>query len=474
MVNNEGVIDNEVHSPLVESSLSTLSFTPHPDQLKLLQKLSDFIEKGGERDVFILNGYAGTGKTSMVGAFIKALKENRRKVVIVAPTGRAAKVAQSFSGHQASTIHKLLYRGNSLDPGNTTYFIARNTTPDTIFIVDEASMISDSPSSNGRSLLYHLVNYVYSCPGCKMIMVGDEAQLPPVGQESSTAMQPARLRSLGLNPIGYSLELPVRQKAMSGIIHNATFMRQKLFYPEMDAPNALFVKGFPDVEVISSEDLADALASSHAEVGEDETLIITRSNKRANNFNRAIRNIVMYAEEPLERGDRVVISKNDYFWSKENKLPGFIANGETAEVTWVGKTEKAYGRYFTDVELRFISDGSIVGAKAMLRSLVCEGPSIPRTEMERFYTRVMDAYEGELSKKIKGALEDPFYNALQMKYAYCVTCHKAQGGQWKHVYIDMGGIAPEAMTGEFYRWLYTATTRATTKLFFINPTMELL
>ncbi|MDE6254921.1 MAG: ATP-binding domain-containing protein [Muribaculaceae bacterium] len=182
----------------------------------------------------------------------------------------------------------------------------------------------------------------------------------------------------------------------------------------------------------------------------------------------------MYAEEPLERGDRVVISKNDYYWGKQNDMEGFIANGETAEVTWVGKTEKAYGRYFTDVELRFVSDGRIMGAKAMLRSLVCEGPSIPRAEMERFYTRVMESYEGELSKKIKGAMEDPYYNALQMKYAYCVTCHKAQGGQWKHVYIDMGGIAPEAMTADFYRWLYTALTRATQKVFFINPTMQLM
>ena len=461
-------------SPLVESALSTLPFTPHPDQQKLLNKLSDFVENGASNGVFVLNGYAGTGKTSMVGAFIKALKACRRKVVVVAPTGRAAKVAQSFSGHPASTIHKLLYRGNSLDPGNTTFFIARNTTPDTTFIVDEASMISDAPDSSGRSLLFHLARYVYSCPGCRMILVGDEAQLPPVGQTSSMAMNFERLRQMGLNPTGHSLDMPVRQAAMSGIIHNATYMRQKLFYPDSDAPDAIFVKEFPDVVAISSEDLAESLATSHALVGEDETLIITRSNKRANNFNRAIRNIVMYAEEPLERGDRVVISKNDYYWGKQNNLEGFIANGETAEVTWVGKTEKAYGRYFTDVELRFVSDGRIVGAKAMLRSLVCEGPSIPRAEMERFYARVMESYEGELSKKIKGALEDPFYNALQMKYAYCVTCHKAQGGQWKHVYIDMGGIAPDAMTEDFYRWLYTAVTRATEKVFFINPTLQLM
>lgn len=459
---------------LVESALATLPFTPHSDQMRLLEKLSDFVEEGVPNAVFVLNGYAGTGKTSMVGAFIKALKSCRRKVVLVAPTGRAAKVAQSFSGHPASTIHKLLYRGNSLDPGNKTFFIARNTTPDTIFIVDEASMISDSPDSSGRSLLYHLARYVYSCPGCRMILVGDEAQLPPVGQERSSAMSPDRLRDMGLSPVTHSLNLPVRQAAMSGIIHNATYLRQKLFYPDSDAPDALFVKDFSDVVAISSEDLAESLSTSHAEVGEDETLIITRSNKRANNFNRSIRNIVMYAEEPLERGDRVIISKNDYYWSKQNDMEGFIANGETAEVTWVGKTEKQYGRYFTDVELRFVSDGRIIGAKAMLRSLVCDGPSIPRPEMERFYARVMEEYDGELSNKIKGALEDPFYNALQMKYAYCVTCHKAQGGQWKHVYIDMGGIAPEAMTGDFYRWLYTAMTRATQKVFFINPTMQLM
>lgn len=458
----------------MEEALATLPFTPHSEQMRLLNELSDFVESDGNGDVFVLNGYAGTGKTSMVGAFIKALKAEKRKIVVVAPTGRAAKVAQSFSGHPASTIHKLLFRGNSADPGNRTYFIARNVTPDTIFIVDEASMIADTPDRTGASLLYHLANYVYSCPGCKMILVGDEAQLPPVGQETSTAMHPERLRALGLNPHTFSLDLPVRQAAMSGIIHNATYLRHKLFHPDMDVPDAIFVKDFPDVVAISSEDLADCLSSSHAEVGEDETLIITRSNKRANNFNRAIRNIVMYAEEPLERGDRVVISKNDYYWGKQNNLDSFIANGETAEVTWVGKTEKAYGRYFTDVELRFISDGSIVGAKVMLRSLVCEGPSIPRAEMEKFYARVMDAYEGEISNKIKGALEDPYYNALQMKYAYCVTCHKAQGGQWKHVYIDMGGIAPEAMNSEFYRWLYTAVTRATTKLFLINPTLQIL
>lgn len=459
---------------LVDNALATLPFKPLSEQAILLKELSAFAVSGGPRDVYILNGYAGTGKTSMVGAFIKAMKMDKRNVVLVAPTGRAAKVAQSFSNHPASTIHKLLYRGNSLDPGNTQFFLAKNTTPDTIFIVDEASLISDAPDMFGRSLLLNLIRYVYTCPGCRMILVGDVAQLPPVGQERSSAMDPDRLKNLGLNPTRFSLELPVRQAALCGIIRNATYLRNKLFIPDFDGPDAIFAHEFPDVEVISSEELADELANSWNEVGEDETLIITRSNRRANDINKALRNMVMYAEEPLECGDRVVISKNDYYWSAVNKEKGFIANGETAEVTWVGRTEKAYGRYFTDVELRLTSDDRIIGAKIMLRSLVCDGPSIPRAEMERFYGHVLDSFEGELSHKIKGALEDPFYNALQVKYAYCVTCHKAQGGQWKHVYIDMGGIAPEAMTEEFYRWLYTAVTRATTKIFFINPTLEVL
>lgn len=454
---------------IVDKALETLPFEPVGAQGMLLESLAAFTADESPGGVFVLNGYAGTGKTTMTGAYIKALTALGRNVVLLAPTGRAAKVAQSFSGHAASTIHKHIFRGNSLDPGNTQFFLAKNMYKDTIFIVDEASLIGDSATNPSRSLLYLLANYVYSAPGCKMVLVGDEAQLPPVGQEFSTAMNLDRLRSLGLHPYRFSLDLPVRQAAMSGIVHNATFVRQLLMDPDSAPGPELYVSEYPDVEAISSTDLAERLADSWAEVGQDETLIITRSNKRANNFNTAIRNMVMYAEEPLQRGDRIIISKNDYYWGKHNEMKGFIANGETAELTWVGRTEKMYGRYFTDVEMRLVSDDRIVGAKVMLRSLVCDGPSIPRLEMERFYNRVMDSYEGELSHKIKGAMEDPFYNALQIKYAYCVTCHKAQGGQWKHVYIDMGSIPPDAYGPDFYRWLYTAITRATTKVIFINP-----
>lgn len=314
-----------------------------------------------------------------------------------------------------------------------------------------------------------LTRHVYSTPGCGMILVGDIAQLPPVGQSDSPAMNPERLMQIGLNPITYTLSTPVRQASDSGILYNATIVRQFLFSNFDPGKFRLQTKDFPDISVVTSQELADTLSDSWGLVGKDETLIVTRSNKRANNFNRAIRNLVMYAEEPLQQGDRIVISKNDYYWSRVNKLKNFIANGETAEVTWVGKTEKAYGRWFVEVELKLPDVEEPVAAKIMLRSLVTEGPNIPRLEMEKFYNRVIAEYEGSITQKMKGAMEDSYFNSLQVKYAYCITCHKAQGGQWRHVYIDMGTISPEAIGPDFYRWLYTALTRATEHVFLINP-----
>lgn len=452
------------------AALDILPFEPLGDQLRVLCAAAEFAAAGGDREVFVLNGYAGTGKTSLVGALIGALDRLRRRIVVLAPTGRAAKVASSLSRHAASTIHRRIYRPNPSDPTGKSWFVARNECKDTLFIVDESSLISDRPEEGSRGLLSILVGYVYSAPGCRLLLVGDEAQLPPVGQTMSTAMSRDRLSSLGLNPVCHTLDVPVRQLAGSGIIHNATLVRQALYSSLPPENLTLHLSGFKDIRSISSSELADTLSDSFAQVGKEETLIITRSNHRANRFNNAVRNMVMFAEEPLERGDRVIVSKNDYYWGRRNKAGNLIANGDTAEVTWVGKTEKAYGRYFTEVELR-LSDGAIVNAQIMLRSLVCDGPSIPRIEMERLYNHVLAAYDGELSEKIKGAMEDPFYNALQIKYAYCVTCHKAQGGQWKHVYIDMGGIATDSMGPEFYRWLYTAMTRATERVFIINPTL---
>lgn len=449
--------------------VESLPFELTGEQRIVLDALSSFVMQRAPRDVFVLNGYAGTGKTSLVGGVIKVLDAMKRRVVILAPTGRGAKVASSMSDHAASTIHRRLFRPDPSDPEGRRYLPAPNESRDTLFVVDEASLIPDSSSDN-RSLLAQLVHYVYSAPGCAMLLMGDEAQLPPVGQSESTAMCPDRLRSLGLNPICTVLEVPVRQNADSGIIFNATVMRHRLLHPEMPGLPTIQAAGFPDIHIVDSRELPDAISDSYSSVGKEETLVITRSNWRANDFNMAIRNMVLYAEEPLERGDRLVITKNDYYWSKINKAGTLIANGDMAEVTWTGATEKAYGRYFTEVEL-LMADGRTISAQLMLRSLVAKGASIPRQEMEAFYNRVMSQAEGELSEKIKTALDSPYYNALQAKYAYCVTCHKAQGGQWKHVYIDMGGIAAEDMAEDFYRWIYTAITRATERLYFINPTI---
>lgn len=458
-------------SDLAQTAISLLPFVPNEGQYALIHALEAFILRRGPRDVFVLNGYAGTGKTSVMGAMVKAMQAFSRKAVILAPTGRAAKVAAAMAGDKASTIHKRIFRGNSTDPSNSNFFLAENRNSDTTFIIDEASLIADGPDFNS-SLLLQLTRHVYSAPGSAMILVGDTAQLPPVGQTESRAMNPERLIAAGLNPIWFSLDVPVRQAHDSGILRNATIVRQALFANTPVERFFLSVKGLPDISAISSRDLADLLSDSWAAVGMEETLIITRSNKRANNFNRAIRNMVMYAEEPLQRGDRIVISKNDYFWSKLNKLDNFIANGETAEVTWVGKNEKAYGRWFVDVELKLQDVEAPVAAKVMLRSLVAEGASLGRDEMTRFYNLVMASVEGELSFKLKAVAESPFFNALQAKYAYCVTCHKAQGGQWRHVFIDMGAIPPDAVGADFYRWLYTSITRATEKVFLINPSVE--
>ena len=450
-----------------------LPYAPNAPQETLINALSAFVTGHGPRDVFVLNGYAGTGKTSIVGALVKAMKDAKLKSIILAPTGRAAKVASSYSNFPASTIHKRIYRGNSLDPANTAFFLAENKDNDTIFLIDEASLIADDTSNANRSLLFQLIRHVYAAPGSAMILIGDTAQLPPVGQTESMAMKNERLKQMGLNPIKYSLSEPARQAKESGLLYNATVIRQFIFSRYPAEKFRLFAKSFPDIQVIDNREFIDILSSSWAKVGIEETLIVTRSNRRANDINNAIRGQVRYAESPLEQGDRIVVAKNDYYWSKINKLDNFIANGDIAEVIWVGKTEKRYGRWFVNVELEFPEQKEPLGAKIMLRSLATEGPSIPRDEMERFYNIVLSEYEGELSHKIKGAMEDPYYNALQVKYAYCLTCHKAQGGQWNHVYVDMGGIMAEALGNEFFRWLYTAVTRAKEKLFLINPTVRI-
>jgi exodeoxyribonuclease-5 len=455
-------------SILANEALSRLQFVPLQSQHMVMMAMCEFIVNHAERDVFILDGYAGTGKTSVVGAVVKAMRKNKINTVILAPTGRAAKVASEFSDAKARTIQKRLFRLNP-EPGGE-YFIAENHDRNTIFIVDEASMVTDY--NGNSSILSLLIRHVYSSPGCALIFVGDTAQLPPIGQSDSPAMQTERLKQFGLTPYKFSLTEPVRQAAQSGILYNATRIRQALFNKIRTTPSIVTSK-FTDIAAISSADLVDMLSSSWQSVGQEDTLLITRSNNRANKYNQAIRNSVMYAEEPIERGERIIISKNNYFWGDQNKNIDFIANGEIAIVDWVGHPEKMYGRYFVDLELHFPGKEGIIAAKLMLRSLAVDGPSISKQEMETFQTRILANLEGEFTERLHALDKDPYFNALQAKYAYCVTCHKAQGGQWKHVYIDMSGIDTEALDDSFYRWLYTAITRATEKIFLINPTLSI-
>ncbi|MCH5241611.1 MAG: AAA family ATPase [Muribaculaceae bacterium] len=447
--------------------LNHLPFSPNAQQISLVYALSYFIDQKGPNDVFVINGYAGTGKTSVMGALVKALNDIKKKTVVLAPTGRAAKVAAGLAFGKASTIHKRLFKGNSSDPSNSTFFLAQNNESDTIFIVDEASLITDGSSLN-NSLLRQLIHFVYSGSGCSMILVGDSAQLPPVGQSASYALDPDRLKSLGLNPYFFSLDEIGRHAEDSGILYNATFIRNLLFNNSTINDFYINKNGFNDIRIVETNEMLDDLASSWFNVGKDETIVITRSNFRANIINNTIRKFLLDAESPLIKGERIVISKNDYYWSRENKIPTLLANGEIVEVINVGEKTKKYGRWFASTQLQIPGNDQILQTQIMLRSLVAEGPQIPKDEMERFYNRVLTSKEGELSQKIKAVQEDPYYNALQVKYGYCITCHKAQGGQWKHVYIDLGGLPPDFSSVDFFRWLYTAITRATQRVYFVN------
>lgn len=459
---------------LVDSVNKELPFVPLPEQTSVIENLCDFITNRNAKDIFLLKGFAGTGKTSLTGAFVRALKKHEINCVLLAPTGRAAKVFSNFAGSQASTIHKRIYRGNGDD--FSSYFLAQNKDKDTIFIVDEASMIGDENDS--YSLLDSLIHHVYSSQGCSMIIIGDTAQLPPVGQTDSPAMNEDRLRQAGLQPITAVLSKPVRQAATSGILHNATRIRL-LLEKGYDKLPSLRTSPFSDIEPLSSEFFLETLSDSYSRVGLDETIVITRSNRMATEINRAIRARIMYAETELQRDDRLVISKNNYYWNKENKEPGFIANGEIATVDWFGNTEKKYGYNFTEAELHFNGKEAPITAKIFLDNLLSDKPALTIAEQKDLLRHIMQTDYPDsttnadtMSAELRTINSNPYYNALQVKYAYALTCHKAQGGQWKHVYIDVSYINPELNLTDFFRWLYTAITRATEKVYLINPSLR--
>lgn len=459
--------------------LNQLPYEPNRQQMELVAAFSRFVTGTEPRPAFVLNGYAGTGKTSLTSALVRSLSDIGIRTILLAPTGRAAKVFAAYSGHGASTIHHHIYQSRKFDPQAMAFNLKRNNFKNTYFIVDEASMISNHPGEyavfgTGR-LLDDLITYVYEGEGCRLILLGDVAQLPPVGYTDSPALSPEILHSYHLTVYSYTLTDVARQRHDSGILHNATTIRKIISSGELEPP-IIRTKGYNDIEVITGEFLSEKIEECYDSDGIDETIIITRSNKRAVMFNQGVRGRVLYMESEICSGDMLLVAKNNYHWADNGDVEmDFIANGDVAIVKRMRSTSELYGFRFADVTLEFPDYHCELDAKIILDALYSDTPALSREQNERLLNNVMEDYadiprRAERFKKLK---QDPYFNALQVKFAYSVTCHKAQGGQWKNVFIDMGYIPEEAYNNiDFYRWLYTSFTRAYGKIYLINPPLQ--
>ena len=454
-------------------------YQPTPEQENAIKLLSQFLCSPKADVAFLLRGYAGTGKTSLVGALVRTLDFLKQKFVLLAPTGRAAKVFSAYAGHPAFTIHKKIYRERAYSGEGGNFTLNDNLTTHTLYIVDEASMISNEGLSGamfgtGR-LLDDLVQFVYSGQGCRLLLMGDTAQLPPVGEELSPALYADALRGYGLEVVETDLTQVVRQEQQSGILWNATALRRLIAEEEWGVLPKIRISGFPDVKLLPGNELIDALSACYDRDGTDETIVVCRSNKRANIYNNGIRAQILWREEELESGDLLMVAKNNYYWTEKEKNLDFIANGETAVVRRVRRTAEMYGFRFADVLLSFPNwQDAELEVRLLLDTLHSDAPALSREESERLFQTVLEDYvdiplKRDRMKKMKA---DPYYNALQVKYAYAVTCHKAQGGQWKNVFLDEGYMSEEYLTPDYFRWLYTAFTRATDTLYLVNYPAE--
>jgi exodeoxyribonuclease-5 len=448
---------------------------PTPQQLELFSKLHSFLISDNGDECFILKGYAGTGKTTVLGALVKALRSYNFKYVLLAPTGRAAKVITAYSGRKAFTIHKRIYRKKTAFNVDEAFLLGDNIADNTLFIVDEASMISDEIGLNHRaSLLYDLINFVYNTKNCKLMLVGDTAQLPPVGSDDSPALDLKLMKDkFGLNVFSFELTDVLRQQKDSGILFNVTRVRDIIRRGKTNIPK-ITTKGYNDIFRMGGDMLEEGLNYAYNKYGNDDTLIICRSNKNANAYNKQIRGRILYREEELTGGDQVMVVKNNYFWlqDQEEGSTGFIANGDIARIKKVRRTEDMYGFRFADVQLEFIdyAEDPVLDCKILLDTLYSEAPALLPDDQKRFYLEVMKDYDHIPNKRAKWneLKTNPYYNALQIKFAYAITCHKAQGGQWGAVFVDQGYLTDEMVNTDFLRWFYTACTRATGELFLVN------
>ena len=456
-----------------------LPFEPNAEKDGLLRALGAFLVSRDPHKAFILRGYAGTGKTSVTSALVRALAGLKQPCILLAPTGRAAKVLSRYSGFPAYTIHKQIYRQNQL--GSEAFSLSDNLHRNTLFIVDEASMLSgmrDNPTFGSGCLLDDLVKYVYNGMNCSLLLLGDDAQLPPVGSLNSPALDVDFMQGYGLTVSGYQLSEVARQALDSGILAEATRIREELNKSQITNHKSQIAIQTNGVDIIKvpGEEVIETLEASWREVGAEETLIITRSNKMTNLYNGGVRARILWKEEDLSNGDRLMVTKNNYFWTQEYKDLEFLANGDMFEVVRLSNRHELYGFEFAKASLRSIDYNWEIEALVWLDTLKTDSPEANYAMQKTLFARIAEDYPEIRNKKelIKKIYESPYYNALQVRFAYCVTCHKAQGGQWKHVYIDQG-LTSEGMKEltnegmkEHLRWLYTAVTRATEKIYVLR------
>ena len=458
-----------------DAILKAFPHEPTEQQLELFGNLHKFLLSTNGDECFILKGYAGTGKTTVLSALVKALRAYNYKSVLLAPTGRAAKVITSYSGRKAFTIHKRIYRKKAALNMDMSFMIADNLATDTIFIIDEASMISDEVTgSNRNTLLNDLVRYVYNDKNCKLMLVGDTAQLPPVGSDESPALDEGLMQEqFGLNIFSYELTDVLRQQKDSGILLNVTRIRDIIREEDIVIPQ-IITKGYKDVYRMSGDKLEEGINYAYNKYGNENALIICRSNKNANLYNRQIRNRILWREEELTGGDQIMIVKNNYFWlqPQDDGSTGFIANGDIAKIRKVRRMEEIYGFRFADVQLELTdyAEDPVLDCKVLLDTLYAESPALSSDNQKKFYLEVMKDYEHITNKRQKHEelKLNPYYNALQIKFAYAITCHKAQGGQWDAVFVDQGYLTEEMINMDFLRWFYTACTRASSELYLVN------
>lgn len=447
-------------------------FSPTAGQMTFFRKMDEFLKsEASEKPTFVLRGYAGTGKTSLISALVKVLPRMNMRSLLLAPTGRAAKVMSNYSGRGAYTVHKIIYKPKG-DPGSLGggFILQKNYYKDTLFIVDESSMLSDDGGMSGN-LLWDLIQFVFSGSDNRLLLVGDTAQLPPVGSEYSPALDSGYLlRHFRLQAGQTELTEVMRQRLESGILFNATHLRQELAGDQFQIQ--IYTAGFRDIFKMTSERLEDGLRYAYDKFGTENTTIVTRSNKAAVQYNQYIRRVIHFYEEEISTGDLLMIVKNNYTYMAESDKVNFLANGDMVEVMKIRKFEEMYGFRFATLELRLLDYPSepFFEAKVILDTLYSSTPSLSREEYRKLYDQVSEDYADVANKTERMELirKDPYLNALQIKFAYALTCHKAQGGQWSAVFVDQGYLQEEKVDRDFVRWLYTAMTRATEELYLVN------